>query len=184
MRTPPPLLLASCSIALFALGCAQARPTPRAAPGVTLASITVTSPAFTAGGRIPVDYTCDGKDVMPELVLSAPPENTRSLAIVIDDPDAPSGRFVHMVAFDLPPDLHRLAGPELPEGARFALNDAEAARYTGPCPPKGEAHRYRFRAVALNTRLDLPEGAPYAQVDDAMDGHVIGEGVLTGIFGH
>lgn len=173
-------------VALLAPACARAQIVPRAAPGVQVASITVTSPSFSQGGRIPVDHTCDGKDRMPELVLSSPPEGTRSLAIVVEDPDAPSGTFVHMVAFDLPPDLRRLpSGAELPgDAARFGLNDFNVAHYSGPCPPKGEAHRYRFRVIALDTTLSLPEGAPRSRVDEAIDGHILGEGVLTGHFGH
>jgi len=93
-----------------------------------------------------------------------------------------------MVAFNLSPDLKKLpAAQDLAaagEAARFGLNDFQAARYQGPCPPKGETHRYRFRAVALDTTLKLPEGAPRAQIDEATDGHILGEGALTGHFGH
>ena len=161
---------------------------PKAAPGVTVASITVTSPSFAEGARIPVDHTCDGKELIPELVLSAPPENTKSLVLIVEDPDAPSGVFMHMVAFNIAPDTHKIPqGTELTgagEGARFGLNDFKVAHYSGPCPPKGEAHRYRFRVVALDTVLRLSEGTPLNQVYEAIDGHIIGEGTLTGHFGH
>jgi Raf kinase inhibitor-like YbhB/YbcL family protein len=163
---------------------------PRWAPGVTsLASITVTSPAFAEGTRIPVDDTCDGSDLMPPLVLSSPPEGTKSLVLLVEDPDAPNGTFTHMVAFNLSPELRKLAGgadlgPQAGEGARFGLNDFQVTRYSGPCPPKGEVHRYRFRVVALDAAVRLPEGAPRGQVDEAMDGHILGEGALTGHFGH
>jgi Raf kinase inhibitor-like YbhB/YbcL family protein len=186
MRSPTIAIALFHSLALLASGCGKPQVVPRPAPGVQVASITVTSPAFGEGGRIPVDYTCDGKDVLPELLLSSPPERTKSLTIVVEDPDAPSGTFVHMVAFDLPPDLRKLpSGTDLPgEAARFALNDAQVARYSGPCPPRGEAHRYRFRVVALDTMLNLSEGVPRGRVDEAMDGHILGEGALTGLFGH
>lgn len=169
-------------------GCGKPQIIPRSAPGVQVASITVTSPAFAEGARIPVDHTCDGKDVIPEIVLSSPPENTKSLVLYVEDPDAPSGTFVHMVAFNLSPDLRKLpSGTELTnagDNARFGLNDFNVAHYSGPCPPRGEAHRYRFRVVALDTVLKLPEGTPRGQIDEATDGHIIGEGYLTGHFGH
>jgi len=176
------------ALALTAEGCGKPQIIPRAAPGVQVASITVTSPAFAEGARIPVDHTCDGKDELPELVLSSPPEGTKSLVLYVEDPDAPSGTFVHMIAFNLSPDLRKLpAGTELTsagENARFGLNDFNVAHYSGPCPPRGEAHRYRFRVVALDTVLKLPEGTPRGQIDEATDGHIIGEGYLTGHFGH
>jgi Raf kinase inhibitor-like YbhB/YbcL family protein len=171
------------------LGCAKPPIEPRYAPGVGRAgTITVTSRFFTDGSRIPVDYTCDGTDVMPELTLSSPPEHTKSLLIYVEDPDAAAGTFTHMIAFNLSPELRKLpSAPDLSTGgeaARFGLNDFGAARYSGPCPPKGEAHRYRFRVVALDTMLKLGEGTPRSQVDEATDTHILGEGSLTGHFGH
>jgi Raf kinase inhibitor-like YbhB/YbcL family protein len=169
------------------VACGAARTAPRTPPGRELSSITVTSPAFGQGSRIPVDHTCDGDDAMPELVLSSPPDGTKSLVIIVDDPDAPSGTFTHLVAFNLSPDVSRLRGGELagagPE-ARFGSNDFGAAHYSGPCPPRYEAHRYFFRVYALDTMLTLPEGSPRERVDAAMDGHVLGEGVLMGHFAH
>lgn len=160
---------------------------PRAAPGVRVASITVTSPSFAEGGSVPVDNTCDGKELLPELVFSSPPEGTRSLLVVVDDPDASGGVFTHMIAFDVAPYVHKLpSGAELTgagDRARFGLNDLRAAHYSGPCPPRGEVHRYRFRVLALDTTLGLPEGAPRERIDAAIDGHVLGEGVLTATFG-
>ena len=182
-----PLLLL-CSVA-FLMACGKPPIEPRYAPGVGRpATITVTSRAFTEGSRIPVDHTCDGTDVMPEVVFSSPPEPTKSLLLIVEDPDASSGTFTHMIAFNLSPELRKLpAAPDLAaagEAARFGLNDFGATRYSGPCPPKGEAHRYRFRILALDTMLKLTEGASRAQVDEAMDAHILGEGTLTGHFGH
>lgn len=177
------------ALALVAIAACEKPPiVPRYAPNARGASITVTSPAFTDGSRIPVDYTCDGKELIPELVLSAPPEGTKSLVLVVDDPDAPSGIYTHMIAFNVAPDTHKVKGGEdltdVGENARFGLNDAGSARYAGPCPPKGEGHRYRFRVIALDTMLKLPEGAPKRQIDEGMDGHILGEGSLMGHFGH
>lgn len=181
----PSLLLA---VAVFGLvACQKPALVPRAAPGVAqLASITVTSSAFGDGGRIPVDHTCDGSDAMPPLTLSSPPEGTKSLAIVVEDPDAPSGTFTHLLAYDLPPETSRLSGDftKDAEGAHIGLNDFQVTRYSGPCPPRGEVHRYRFRVVALDAALKLAEGANRAQFDAAIDGHLLGEGSLTAYFGH
>lgn len=182
----------SCAPAIVAtalvLACGKPQIVPRSAPGVRLASITVTSPSFSEGSRIPVDLTCDGGEVLPELVLSSPPERAKSLLLTVDDPDAPSGTFVHMVAFNLPVDLRKIPSvPDLAaaiEGVHFGLNDFNVAHYSGPCPPKGEAHRYRFRITAIDTVLNLPEGASRERIDEAVDGHIVGEGMLTGHFGH
>jgi Raf kinase inhibitor-like YbhB/YbcL family protein len=178
------------SAGLILVACGKPPLVPRWAPGVSqLASITVTSPAFTEGTRIPVDDTCDGNDLIPPLVLSSPPEGTKSLVLLVEDPDAPNGVFTHMVAFNVTPELRKFPGgadlgPAVGEGARFGLNDFQVTRYSGPCPPKGEVHRYRFKVIALDTTVRLPEGAPRGQVDEAMDGHILGEGALTGHFGH
>jgi Raf kinase inhibitor-like YbhB/YbcL family protein len=181
--------LAIAGLLLVLAACTKPAIEPRYAPGAGRdGSITVTSRSFTEGTRIPVDHTCDGSDVMPELVFSAPPSATKSLVVYVDDPDAASGTFTHLIAFDLSPDLRKLpSAPDLAAGgeaARFGLNDFGAPRYSGPCPPKGEGHRYRFRVVALDTMLRLPEGATRAQIDAATDGHILGEGTLTGHFGH
>lgn len=173
---------------LLSLSCVKTPLEPRIAPGVRLSSITVTTPAFGAAGRIPVDHTCDGTDVRPELVFSAPPPGTKSLVLLVEDPDAQSGVFTHMIAFDVSPEIRKLpGGADLAgagDAARFGLNDFGSTRYAGPCPPKGEAHRYRFRVLALDNVLGLPEGAPRDKVDAAMDGHILGEGILSGHFGH
>jgi Raf kinase inhibitor-like YbhB/YbcL family protein len=191
MRSLIPELRTAAAFALAvstASACGKPQIVPRAAPGVEVASITVTSPSFSDGAAIPVDFTCDGSDLIPELVLSSPPENTKSLVIVVEDPDAASGTFVHMIAFNVSPTLRKLpSGTELTgagDAARFGLNDFRVAHYSGPCPPKGEAHRYRFRVVAIDTVLNLPEGTPRRQIDEATDGHILGEGILTGYFGH
>lgn len=175
----------------FALlaACGKVAVEPRYAPGVGRpATITVTSRAFAEGSRIPIDHTCDGADVMPDLAFSSPPDTTKSLLLYVEDPDASSGTFTHMIALNLSPEQHKLpSAPDLQaagERARFGVNDFGAARYGGPCPPKGEAHRYRFRVIALDTMLQLPEGATRAQVDAAIDAHILGEGALMGHFGH
>ena len=184
---PPPAT--AFALALACSACGKPPIEPRYAANVGRpATITVTSRAFTDGSRIPVDHTCDGDDAMPELVLSSPPENTKSLVIYAEDPDVPAATFTHMIAFNLSPDLRRLPpAPDLTAGgeaARFGINDFGATRYRGPCPPKGENHRYRFRVYALDVMLNLNEGATRSQLDEAMDGHILGDGSLVGHFGH
>jgi Raf kinase inhibitor-like YbhB/YbcL family protein len=181
-------ILFALALGLTACGGGKQAIVPRNAPGIVLASITVTSPSFAEGGRIPVDCTCDGSEIMPEIVISSPPEGTKSLVFLVEDPDASAGVFTHMVVFNVSPDVRKLpAGQEITnagENARWGLNDFAVAHYSGPCPPKGEAHRYRWRVLALDTMLKLSEGSPLGQVNEAMDGHILGEGMLTGQFGH
>lgn len=194
MRSTPTLFVLAAHAALVLacsaqVGCAKPPIEPRYAPGVGQpATITVTSRSFSEGGRIPVDHTCDGDDVMPELVFSAPPEGTKSLVVYVEDPDTSNAPFTHMIAFNLSPAVTKLpAGADLAaagEAARFGLNDFGAARYRGPCPAKGEARRYRYRVVALDTVLKLEEGATRTQVDAGVDGHILGEGAMVGQFAH
>ncbi len=151
---------------------------------------TLRSPAFQEGGSIPARYTCDGEDLSPPLEWSGVPEGTRSLALVVDDPDAPDPAapkmvWVHWVLYNLPPDSTGL--PEgvtaLPPGTLEGLNDWKRTGWGGPCPPVGR-HRYFFRLYALDTELpDL--GTPTrAQLLEAMKGHVLGEAVLMGTYAH
>lgn len=176
--------------AVAALACGkEAIPEPRLAPSVTeAASITVTSGTFPSGGTIPVDHSCDGKEVRPPLTLSAPPPGTKSLVVIVDDPDSSSGLFTHMILFDVDPSRLKLAeGTSATDGgpdARYGSNDFGSARYGGPCPPHGELHRYRFRVIAADRKVGLTEGATRAQIFAALDGHILGEGSLTGTFGH
>ncbi len=149
-------------------------------------AIEVTSTAFEEGGAIPVRYTCDGLDVSPPLSWSSPPEGTRSVTLIAEDPDAPSGTFAHWVIYNLPPDTRRL--PEdvpnrrsLPSGALQGTNGAGSIGYTGPCPPGG-THRYFFELYALDTELDLGAGATREEVVGAMEGHVLAEGRLLGTY--
>jgi Raf kinase inhibitor-like YbhB/YbcL family protein len=145
------------------------------------------SAAFEEGGAIPVRYTCDGENVSPPLSWSSVPDETRSLALIADDPDAPGGTFVHWVIYNLPPDTRRL--PEdvpsreetLPSGAVQGVNGAGSVGYTGPCPPSG-THRYFFKVYALDTELDLGGGATKEDLVSAMEGHVLAEGRLVGTY--
>jgi Raf kinase inhibitor-like YbhB/YbcL family protein len=145
---------------------------------------TLTSPAFDDGGTIPVLFTCDGEDLSPRLDWTSPPEGTRSFALVLDDPDAPSGTFTHWLLFDLPAESRSLA--EGVQGAGVGgRNDFEEEGYGGPCPPiESDEHHYSFHLYALDVEtLHLSEGAGRAELDAALEGHVLGEARLGGRFG-
>jgi Raf kinase inhibitor-like YbhB/YbcL family protein len=143
------------------------------------------TPAFTPGDDIPRALTCDGADMSPALSWSEPPERTQSLALIVEDPDAPRRTWVHWVLYDLPPTERGLPEglppkSQLPSGARQGRNDFGKIGYGGPCPPPGPAHRYYFKLYALDKRLDLPAGATRAQVDRAMRGHIVAEADVMG----
>ena len=141
--------------------------------------------AFPPGGDIPDRFTFDGANVSPALSWSAPPAGTQSLALIMDDPDAPRGTWVHWVLYDLPATTRELSegvAPKgaLPSGGRQGRNDFGRLGYGGPCPPPGKPHRYVFRLYALDTKLDAKAGETRAQLDRAMRGHVLAEADIMG----
>lgn len=151
-------------------------------------AIAITSTSFREGGEIPAVHTCEGKDTSPPLAWSGVPLGARSLALIVDDPDAPDPKapkmtFVHWVLYDLPPSASGLpeAVRALPPGTREGLNDWKRTGYGGPCPPVGR-HRYFFKLYALDTMLgDL--GTPTkAKLESAMKGHVIARAELVGTY--
>jgi hypothetical protein len=149
-------------------------------------SILVTSPAFSEGNPIPKKYTCDGEDVSPPLAWSGLPAGTQSLALIADDPDAPVGTWVHWVIFNLPHTLTGLsegiAKTPTVEGGIQGNNDFRKVGYGGPCPPRGKPHRYFFKLYALDTSLALEAGASKADVERAMQGHILAQGQLMGTY--
>ncbi len=149
-------------------------------------SFELMSPVFAAGTPIPGEFTCDGQDISPPLTWTLPPEDTRSLALVMDDPDAPVGTWDHWVLFNLPPDTRELppgvAGDaQRPDGSCHGTNSWRRIGYGGPCPPRG-VHRYVFRLSALDTVLDLAPGATKAALERAMAGHVLAQAELVGTY--
>ncbi len=148
----------------------------------------LTSPALVEGGSIPRQYTKDGRNLSPPLQWSDPPENTRSLALICEDPDAPRGTFTHWVVFNLPPqtrDLGEGASPAgaLPGGTVEGTNDFGKIGYGGPAPPPGKPHRYFFKLYALDRALDLPSGATKPQLLAAMKGRLLAEAQVMGTYG-
>ena len=144
-------------------------------------SITVTSTAFDDGGSIPVGYTCDGDEVSPPLAWTGVPDGAAALALVVDDPDAPSGTFTHWVVLDIPLSTTDSAEGGVPDGGVQAQSSAGGASYAGPCPPSG-THHYRFTVVALDALTGLDEGAALDDALAAVDEHATASGTLTGTY--
>jgi len=138
------------------------------------------SPAFENGGRIPREYSCDGGNTVPVLKISDIPKNAKSLALIMEDPDAPMGTFIHWLVWNISPMNPTLSKKEVtlyPQGK----NSAEKTGYLGPCPPHG-THRYFFKLYALDTILTLQPGAKKFHLEQAMFGHVVGEAELMGTY--
>lgn len=150
-------------------------------------ALSITSTAFKDGKRIPKKYTCESDDISPALAWSDVPPEAKSLALIMDDPDAPMGVFTHWVLFNLPPDLSSLdegqaTGEKLDNGAIHGINDFGRTGYGGPCPPPGPTHRYFFAIYALDTSLGLKPRSTKQQLLTAMKGHVLTEARLVGTY--
>ena len=146
----------------------------------------LTSTAFQHNSPIPVEYTCDGRNISPPLKWGSLPEGVRSLALICEDPDAPSGTWIHWVIYNIPAEVGGLeAGVSTTEtlasGASQGVNDFRRVGYGGPCPPSGR-HRYFFRLYALDAELKLKPGARKQEVVRAMEGHVLATGELMGTY--
>jgi Raf kinase inhibitor-like YbhB/YbcL family protein len=146
------------------------------------------STAFTDGSVIPSEYTCTGADKSPPMSWTGTPVGTRSFALIVDDPDAPRGTFVHWVIYNMGSSMSQLPGDtprsaQTTSGARQGVNGLDRVGYKGPCPPPGGPHHYHFRLFALDSPLKLEPGAGAAEVRQAMKGHVLAGTELVGIFG-
>ncbi len=147
----------------------------------------ITSSAFSANGEIPAVHTCEGRDQAPPLVFSDIPAGAKSLALIVDDPDAPDPAapkmtWVHWVVYDIAPSVTGLPqGGALPAGARDGLNDWKRIGYGGPCPPIGR-HRYFFKLYALDTSLAFAHPPTKQQLEQAMKGHVLAHAELVGTY--
>jgi Raf kinase inhibitor-like YbhB/YbcL family protein len=150
----------------------------------------ITSTAFADGGIMPVKFTCEGKDISPPLAWSGVPAETRSLVLIVDDPDAPDPKaprmtWVHWVLYDLPPEtsgLHENANATgLPAGTKVGVNDWKRMDYGGPCPPIGR-HRYFHKLYALDTKLSDLGKPTKADVEAAMKGHILAQTHIVGTY--
>jgi Raf kinase inhibitor-like YbhB/YbcL family protein len=147
----------------------------------------ISSPSFKQGEPIPSQFTCDGKSISPALDWTNAPAGTRSFAIIVDDPDAPSGTWVHWVYYNVPSgstgareNFPRPASP--PQGGSQGVNSFKKVGYDGPCPPGGSPHRYYFRLYALDTLVQLKPKATRSDLDAAMEGHILGQAELMGTY--
>jgi len=140
--------------------------------------IKITSSAFKEGGDIPPKFTCKGSNTSPPLQIAGVPSEAKSLVLIADDPDAPSGLFTHWLIWNIPPQTTSISEGSGPKGVHGA-NDFGKSDYKGPCPPTG-THRYSFKIFALDRELNLRGGAKRSQVDAGMKGHVIAQGELIG----
>lgn len=181
LKTTILLVAAGALTTVFAAQCTAQPPAARS-------EFKLTTSAFAPGRTIPARFTCSGENVSPALSWTSPPDGTRSLALIVEDPDAPAGTWVHWVVYDLPAQLRRLPenlphAERLANGGRQGINDFRKTGYGGPCPPRGKPHRYFFLLYALDAPLDLPARATRSQVDAAMRGHILAEARLMGRFG-
>lgn len=154
---------------------------------INVFALEIKSDAFKDGEYIPSKYTCDSIDVSPPLSWINVPEGVKSLAIICNDPDAPMGTWVHWVIFNIPANTHELKENTPPkgvflEGILQGINDFRKPEYGGPCPPAGKPHRYFFKLYALDTILNLKEGATKKEVENAMKGHIITEAKIMGLY--
>jgi Raf kinase inhibitor-like YbhB/YbcL family protein len=163
------------ALATTVIGLAQAQN----APGSV--SLKVTSSAFPDGGKIPKKYTCDNSNVSPPLRIENLPKAVKSLALIVDDPDAPGRTWTHWLLWNIDPKVTEIRENSVPQNAIQGTSDFGSARYGGPCPPSG-VHRYYFQAYALDAALSLPSSAKKTAVEKAMAGHIIAKGSLMGTY--
>jgi hypothetical protein len=152
-------------------------------------AFTLTSSDFQPGGSVPARFSCDAAGDSPALHWTAPPKGTHSFALVVRDPDAPRGTFIHWVLYNLPAPARSLprklaTAALLPDGSRQGVNSARSTGYIGPCPPPGPAHHYIFTLYALDTEAPLPPGATEHELMQAIQGHVRATAELTGLYQH
>ena len=145
-----------------------------------VSNMKLTSSVFVNNGTIPSEYTCDDSNISPHLMISEVPKNAKSLALIMDDPDAVVGTFVHWVAWNIPPDTEHLQKASEPK-AVLGKGGSGKLGYIGPCPPSG-THRYFFKLYALDTTLNLPEGSSKADLENAMQGHIMEQTQLMGTY--
>ncbi len=186
-RHPRTILLLLLIPLLTTTACARQPQTTPSSPTATMAPFQITSPAFEEGQPIPVTFTCDGQDISPPLAWSSPPAGTRTLALIMDDPDAPAGTWVHWIIFNIPATTAELAQaipsiPQLDNGAIQGINSWGRVGYGGPCPPRGQQHRYFFKLYALDTSLTLKGPPTKSALLQAMEGHILGQTQLMGVY--
>lgn len=139
------------------------------------------SSVFENNQAIPPKYTCDGENVSPPLTISDVPENAKSLVLIVDDPDAPRGDWVHWLVWNIPSHTKEIAEHSVPQSAVTGLTDFGENKYGGPCPPSG-THRYQFKLFALDTLLTLPPQTKKAALENALKNHILAQTLLVGLY--
>lgn len=152
---------------------------PFSTPLKQTVNMKLSSTAFAHDGSIPAKFTCDGEDVSPPLTMAEVPAGTVSLALIVDDPDAPGGDWVHWTVWNISPDSPGFSEGTVPAGTVEGQTDFGRSGWGGPCPPSGE-HRYQFKIYALDTTLTLPQTAGKAEMEAAMEGHILEQTILLG----
>ncbi|MFH1833199.1 MAG: YbhB/YbcL family Raf kinase inhibitor-like protein [Candidatus Levyibacteriota bacterium] len=142
----------------------------------------ITSPAFSDNKKIPKKFSCDGENINPPLAFSDIPQNTKSLVLIVDDPDAPSGNFVHWIVFNIDPIVREVMENSVPKDGIDANTSRNIPGFVSPCPPAG-IHRYIFKLYALDSILNLSSKVDKKIVEQAMQGHVIEKAELIGLYG-
>jgi len=146
-----------------------------------MGELKITSPVFDNNGTIPKKYTCDGMDISPPLFIENVPAGAKSLALIVDDPDAPVGTWVHWVLWNINPATKELKENRVPEGVQQGINDFRKNDYGGPCPPSG-THRYFFKLYALDNVTELNPGSKKADLEKSMKGHIISQTQIIGLY--
>ena len=146
-----------------------------------MGELKISSPVFENNGNIPGKYTCDEMDISPPLLIENIPASARSLALIVDDPDAPVGTWVHWVLWNIDPGTKEIKENMVPEGARQGINDFRKHDYGGPCPPSG-THRYFFKLYALDDLPELKSGSEKADLERSMKGHIISQTQIVGTY--
>ena len=185
MRRPIAIAAAPLLTPLLAVlvGCGSGNATSASGPRPTRSTVGLTSSAFLNGSSIPSRYTCDGEDLAPPLTWTRVPPRARSLALLVEDHNAPGGAFVHWSVYDLPRGSSGTGTGHLPQGSVEGRNSFGRVGYGGPCPPRGDAaHHYVFSIHALDDKPALPPGASPAAVREAVAAHEIAAGALTGTY--
>ena len=136
---------------------------------------------FEHNSVIPTKYTCDGEDINPPLEVSNIPEGTASFVLIVDDPDAPAGTWVHWVVFNIPPNVKSIGENSVPKDSTQGINSFNKVDYGGPCPPSG-THRYFFKLYSLDNTIGLDSSATKADVESAMQGHILASAELIGLY--
>ena len=145
----------------------------------------LTSNAFAHNEIIPSKYTCDGENINPALLIEGVPEGTKELMFIVDDPDAPTGTWIHWTMWNIPPDTKEIMEDSIPSGAKEGLTSFGSIGYGGPCPPAGTGtHRYSFRAYALDKILSLSEGASLDELENEISTSVIDRAEIIGLYTH